>query len=151
MSEETPKPTGSLFAPPPAGSTPAAGASLFGSTTPATPPKPAPSKPAPSSPNSPIVTTRVGKVTQVIGPVVDVEFEGELPAINSAVVLTNPSIDPMDLVRWHGSDATWICDRVTCSQDYLCASTDPSDSSDSHLIHSSDPSDYLCGSFRADS
>lgn len=35
--------------------------------------------------------------------------------------LTNPSIDPMDLVRWHGSDATWICDRVTCSQDYLCA------------------------------
>ena len=35
-----------------------------------------------------------GKVTQVIGPVVDVEFErGKLPPIFNAVKLTNPSID----------------------------------------------------------
>ena len=35
-----------------------------------------------------------GKVTQVIGPVVDVEFErGKLPQIFNAVKLTNPSIN----------------------------------------------------------
>lgn len=38
--------------------------------------------------------TQVGKVTQVIGPVVDVEFRGvELPPIFGAVKITNPSID----------------------------------------------------------
>src|SRR5215204_3551123 len=31
---------------------------------------------------------RVGKVVQVIGPVVDIEFEGELPAIYNAVRIT---------------------------------------------------------------
>ena len=37
---------------------------------------------------------RIGKVIQVIGPVVDVEFEpGNLPAIMSACTITNPSID----------------------------------------------------------
>ncbi len=36
---------------------------------------------------------RVGKVTQVIGPVVDVEFEaGDLPEIMSALMLSNPGI-----------------------------------------------------------
>lgn len=36
---------------------------------------------------------RVGKIKQVIGPVVDVEFSGELPAILEAVKVTNPTID----------------------------------------------------------
>ena len=36
---------------------------------------------------------RIGKITQVIGPVVDVEFEaGNLPSIMSALLVTNPSI-----------------------------------------------------------
>jgi len=36
---------------------------------------------------------RIGKITQVIGPVVDVEFEaGNLPSIMSALFVTNPSI-----------------------------------------------------------
>ncbi len=36
----------------------------------------------------------IGKITQVIGPVVDVEFKpGELPAILNALKITNPSID----------------------------------------------------------
>ena len=30
-----------------------------------------------------------GKVKQVLGPVVDVEFTGELPAINTALRVTN--------------------------------------------------------------
>lgn len=35
-----------------------------------------------------------GRITQVIGPVIDVEFPaGSLPAINTALTLTNPSID----------------------------------------------------------
>ena len=33
-----------------------------------------------------------GRVTQVIGPVVDVEFSGELPEIFTALKVTNPSI-----------------------------------------------------------
>ncbi len=33
-----------------------------------------------------------GVVTQVIGPVLDIEFEGELPEVNTALLLTNPSI-----------------------------------------------------------
>lgn len=37
---------------------------------------------------------RIGKITQVIGPVVDVEFEpGNLPAIMSACLVTNPGIN----------------------------------------------------------
>jgi len=40
------------------------------------------------SPNS------MGRVVQVIGPVVDVAFDSaELPEINTALLLTNPSID----------------------------------------------------------
>src|SRR5512135_1866237 len=36
-----------------------------------------------------------GKITQVIGPVVDVEFPpGALPDIYTALALTNPGIDP---------------------------------------------------------
>ncbi len=34
-----------------------------------------------------------GKISQVIGPVVDVTFEGELPEIYTALRITNPSID----------------------------------------------------------
>ncbi|MCJ8328844.1 MAG: F0F1 ATP synthase subunit beta [Lentisphaeria bacterium] len=34
-----------------------------------------------------------GRVTQVMGAVIDVEFEGELPTIYTALKLTNPSID----------------------------------------------------------
>ena len=35
-----------------------------------------------------------GRITQVIGPVVDVEFpEGDLPAINTALRVTNTTID----------------------------------------------------------
>ncbi|CAB5082514.1 ATP synthase beta chain (EC [Olavius algarvensis associated proteobacterium Delta 3] len=43
----------------------------------------------------------IGKVTQVMGPVVDVEFEqGKLPTILSALTITNPAIDdtPENLV-----------------------------------------------------
>jgi F-type H+-transporting ATPase subunit beta len=34
-----------------------------------------------------------GKIKQVMGPVVDVEFEGELPPINTALRVTNPNIN----------------------------------------------------------
>ena len=38
--------------------------------------------------------TKVGKVAQVVGPVVDVEFEpGQLPAILNGMTITNPAID----------------------------------------------------------
>jgi F-type H+-transporting ATPase subunit beta len=45
-------------------------------------------------------TAATGKVAQVIGPVVDVAFEGELPEILSALRVTNPSINdkPWNLV-----------------------------------------------------
>lgn len=35
----------------------------------------------------------IGKITQVIGPVVDVEFEGELPSILNALLISNPGIN----------------------------------------------------------
>ncbi len=39
-------------------------------------------------------TGNVGQITQVIGPVLDVEFEsGDLPQIFNALILTNPAID----------------------------------------------------------
>ena len=39
-----------------------------------------------------------GRITQVIGPVVDVEFEaGKLPEIFNALKVTNPSIDDREL------------------------------------------------------
>src|SRR5215468_10218667 len=37
--------------------------------------------------------TSQGKVVQVIGPVVDVEFAGGLPEINTALRISNPSIN----------------------------------------------------------
>lgn len=37
-----------------------------------------------------------GKITQVIGPVIDVSFEGELPQIYSALKVTNPSINDQE-------------------------------------------------------
>jgi F-type H+/Na+-transporting ATPase subunit beta len=37
-------------------------------------------------------TTKPGKIAQVIGPVVDVSFEGELPEIGVALTISNPSI-----------------------------------------------------------
>ncbi len=42
----------------------------------------------------------IGKITQVIGPVVDVEFTGDLPPIYNALRLTNPAINdqPLNLV-----------------------------------------------------
>ncbi len=36
---------------------------------------------------------QIGRIKQVIGPVVDVEFEGELPAILTALLITNPAIN----------------------------------------------------------
>jgi len=40
---------------------------------------------------------KIGKISQVIGPVVDVEFEpGKLPAIMSACLVTNPSINDQE-------------------------------------------------------
>src|SRR5215467_9772676 len=36
--------------------------------------------------------TGQGRLVQVIGPVVDVEFPGELPEINTALRISNPSI-----------------------------------------------------------
>ena len=34
----------------------------------------------------------IGRITQVIGPVVDVEFQGALPEINTALLITNPAL-----------------------------------------------------------
>ncbi|MBI5491741.1 MAG: F0F1 ATP synthase subunit beta [Deltaproteobacteria bacterium] len=48
-----------------------------------------------------MVTKNIGKITQVIGPVLDIEFQpGKLPAIYNAVKVTNPSIssEPWNLV-----------------------------------------------------
>ena len=49
---------------------------------------------------------RVGKVVQVIGPVVDVEFEGELPEIYNAIRISStadggPQIDVVCEVEQH--------------------------------------------------
>ena len=42
----------------------------------------------------------IGKITQVMGPVVDVEFEqGKLPNILTALHITNPTISAATLVR----------------------------------------------------
>jgi len=45
-------------------------------------------------------TDRMGRITQVIGPVVDVEFEGQVPPIYNALRITNPAISsqPWNLV-----------------------------------------------------
>src|SRR4029453_11263625 len=42
---------------------------------------------------STVAGTSQGKVVQVIGPVVDVEFSGSLPEINTALRISNPSIN----------------------------------------------------------
>lgn len=48
----------------------------------------------------------VGKITQVIGPVVDVEFpEGKLPNILNAIRITNPAIDDRQEFSRRGSAA----------------------------------------------
>ena len=46
------------------------------------------------------MSTSKGKVSQVMGPVVDVVFEGDLPAIYTALTVSNPAIDdrPNNLV-----------------------------------------------------
>jgi F-type H+/Na+-transporting ATPase subunit beta len=45
--------------------------------------------------------TQTGKVVQVIGPVVDVEFEGDLPAIYNALRITGDNIDVVAEVQQH--------------------------------------------------
>jgi F-type H+-transporting ATPase subunit beta len=72
-------PTSSLFSPPvapPEPPKPATG-SLFGP----------PAKPATPA------TVKAGRIVQVIGPVVDVEFDGALPEVTTALTITNPRID----------------------------------------------------------
>ncbi len=48
------------------------------------------------------MSTKIGKVTQVIGPVIDVEFdEGSLPAIYNAIRITDPGVEtgiPIDVI-----------------------------------------------------
>jgi len=46
-------------------------------------------------------TTSTGKVVQVIGPVIDVEFEGHLPAIYNAVRVMGEKIDVVAEVQQH--------------------------------------------------
>ncbi len=74
--------------PPPPSSKPSSlfGASTFGAPSFGTAAQPRPGADVPA-------TTGLGKVTQVIGPVVDVEFSGALPEIQSALKLTNPRIN----------------------------------------------------------
>ncbi|MBZ5710931.1 F0F1 ATP synthase subunit beta [Nannocystis pusilla] len=45
-----------------------------------------------AGPQSAAPGVNTGKITQVIGPVVDVEFTGSLPEVNTALKLTNPRI-----------------------------------------------------------
>jgi F-type H+-transporting ATPase subunit beta len=40
-----------------------------------------------------------GRVVQVIGPVIDVEFSGELPEVNTALRLHNPNVDQNDTAK----------------------------------------------------
>ena len=71
----------------------------------ATPPKlgGTPSTPAPKIPAKPlggggpigkgtVAAKHTGRVLQVIGPVVDVEFDDQLPEINTALTISNPRI-----------------------------------------------------------
>lgn len=43
-----------------------------------------------------MVNTKKGRVVQVMGPVVDIEFNGELPSIYNAIKITNPAISQSD-------------------------------------------------------
>ncbi len=74
--------------PPPPSSKPSSlfGTSTFGSPSALGRPAAPPQAEAPAA-------TGLGKITQVIGPVVDVEFSGGLPEIQSALKLTNPRIN----------------------------------------------------------
>ncbi|MEM7157443.1 MAG: F0F1 ATP synthase subunit beta [Myxococcota bacterium] len=49
-------------------------------------------KPSAGSSKTEVTGQRVGRILQVIGPVVDVEFDGDLPEANVALTITNPSI-----------------------------------------------------------
>jgi F-type H+-transporting ATPase subunit beta len=57
---------------------------------------PTPGAPKPAAPKPAAAGARVGRITQVIGPVVDIAFEGELPEINSALKITNPALGDAD-------------------------------------------------------
>jgi ATP synthase F1 beta subunit len=59
-------------------------------TTSFTPPS---DKPTLTSTGPAISTARTGRIMQVIGPVVDVEFDDHLPEVNVALTVTNKSID----------------------------------------------------------
>src|SRR3954464_15707670 len=49
---------------------------------------------SPSGSHAPVIGQHTGRITQVIGPVVDVEFtSGTLPEVYTALKITNPSID----------------------------------------------------------
>ena len=74
--------------PPPPSSKPSSlfGASTFGAPSFGTSSQARPGADVP-------VAAGLGKITQVIGPVVDVEFSGALPEIQSALKLTNPRIN----------------------------------------------------------
>jgi ATP synthase F1 beta subunit len=67
-------PKSSLFSPPAASSTPVSG-NLFA--------------PAGSTPTATTTVQKVGRIIQVIGPVIDVEFDNELPEVNNALVISN--------------------------------------------------------------
>jgi F-type H+-transporting ATPase subunit beta len=61
-----------------------------------------------------MTTHQAGRITQVIGPVVDVEFSGELPEVYTALKVTNPAIsdDPDNLtleVAQHLGEHTVRC------------------------------------------
>ena len=87
MSNETNNPTGSIpKSPMPAASSSMPSMPTLGSG--AANPLGGPSTTATAK-----TAARVGKITQVIGPVIDVEFEGDLPEIYSALKITNPRID----------------------------------------------------------
>jgi F-type H+-transporting ATPase subunit beta len=74
--------------------TPPAARSNTGPTAPVVPSKPAAPKVGLGSggPAAGVKAVRTGKVLQVIGPVVDVEFDDELPESNTALTVTNPSL-----------------------------------------------------------
>ena len=74
---QPPSKSGSLFGPP--------GGSLLGS-------KAAAAQPAAAAAAAP----DVGRITQVIGPVVDIEFLGALPEVQNALLVTNPGISDED-------------------------------------------------------
>jgi F-type H+-transporting ATPase subunit beta len=102
--DDKPKSSG-LFSPPSssggAPKAPSLGSPLGGGSAPKVPglgggaPKPS----APAAPSRPVAAARKitikrkGRVAQVIGPVVDVEFDKELPEVNSALLVSNPTID----------------------------------------------------------